>query len=149
LFLFSWRVLQCRGDWIRTSDLLNPIQTQAQHAAIFQLWPVRRKLFPFLFLGYVTEQKYIMLLLSTKRRLRPLMRAHWRTRAASKVALMTPTLSERLLTIQEVAKLYNVAVRTLRRWITEGRIPQPMHINQRVLRWKASEIQRHLENLPN
>src|SRR5262245_25535078 len=24
--LKSWRVLQCRGDWIRTSDLLNPIQ---------------------------------------------------------------------------------------------------------------------------
>jgi hypothetical protein len=23
--LRAWRVLQCRGDWIRTSDLLNPI----------------------------------------------------------------------------------------------------------------------------
>jgi excisionase family DNA binding protein len=60
---------------------------------------------------------------------------------------MIANQNERLLTIQDVAKLYRIAVRTVRRWIAEGRIPQPMHLNQRVLRWKASEIQRHLENL--
>ena len=26
----SWRALRCRGDWIRTSDLLNPIQAPTQ-----------------------------------------------------------------------------------------------------------------------
>jgi excisionase family DNA binding protein len=61
--------------------------------------------------------------------------------------MLTTNQTESLLTIQDVAKLYRIAVRTARRWVAEGRIPQPMHLNQRVLRWKASEIQRHLENL--
>ncbi len=35
----------------------------------------------------------------------------------------------------------------LARWVAEGKIPPPLAVTRRIRRWKASEVQRHLDSL--
>lgn len=53
-----------------------------------------------------------------------------------------------LLTIQDLARLFRVNTRTIRRWLVDKRIPPGIWINQRTRRWLAVEIQQTLFNLP-
>ncbi len=52
-------------------------------------------------------------------------------------------LASELLTLPEVAKLVNVAPRTVTRWVTQGRIPHPVKIvpgRRGTVRWRRSEL---------
>jgi excisionase family DNA binding protein len=58
-----------------------------------------------------------------------------------------PTRLEATLTLADLAEIYAVSKRTIWRWVAEGRIPGPYAITRRIRRWKASEIQQHLDGL--
>ncbi len=51
------------------------------------------------------------------------------------------------LTLEDLMDIYCVSRRTIWRWVAEGRLPRPYAITRRVRRWKASEIQQHLDGL--
>ena len=59
-----------------------------------------------------------------------------------------PASPEATLTLQDVATVYRVSKRTIWRWVAEGRLPRPLAITRRIRRWKACEIQQHLDSLP-
>lgn len=43
--------------------------------------------------------------------------------------------------ISDVAEMFGVHVKTIRRWIDRGRFPVPdIRINQRVMRWRRTTI---------
>jgi predicted DNA-binding transcriptional regulator AlpA len=44
--------------------------------------------------------------------------------------------------------IYCVSKRTIWRWVREGRLPRPLAITRRIRRWKAREIQQHLDSVP-
>ena len=52
------------------------------------------------------------------------------------------------LTLVNLVEIYSVSKRTIWRWVAEGRIPQPYAVSRRTRRWKANEIQQHLDGLP-
>jgi predicted DNA-binding transcriptional regulator AlpA len=45
-----------------------------------------------------------------------------------------------LITSQVVADRLSISVRTLWRWVREGRIPEPIRVNRKMVRWKKSVI---------
>lgn len=49
-------------------------------------------------------------------------------------------MAEPLWTIADVARYFGVTIKTVRRWIMLGMIPQPSRIGG-SLRWKPAEIQ--------
>ena len=49
---------------------------------------------------------------------------------------------ERLLTIQEVAEVLDVPVKTLRDWRHKGYGPKAIRLHRYTLRWRPSEIER-------
>ena len=51
---------------------------------------------------------------------------------------------ERLLKVEDVAKLTGLSPRTIFRMIGDGRMPDPVRINQRAVRFRASEIDQWL-----
>jgi predicted DNA-binding transcriptional regulator AlpA len=55
---------------------------------------------------------------------------------------------EATLTLADLVTIYGVGKRTIWRWVAENKIPRPYAVSRRIRRWKASEIQRHLETLP-
>ena len=59
-----------------------------------------------------------------------------------------PAHLEATLTLENLVDIYCVSRRTIWRWVAEGRIPRPYAVTRRVRRWKASEIRRHLDELP-
>jgi excisionase family DNA binding protein len=52
-----------------------------------------------------------------------------------------------LLTVEDLAKLYKVSKRTVWRWSKAGRIPAPVRCSKISVRWRASDIQKHLDTL--
>lgn len=56
-------------------------------------------------------------------------------------------MQERLLRPCEVAQLLGIATRTLWRWRSEGRLPEPIKVNRKVVRWRASEIAACIDRL--
>ena len=48
---------------------------------------------------------------------------------------------------REVAQLLNVGVRTIERWVAEGKLPPGIRHSYKVLRWPAEEIHRFIEEL--
>ena len=59
-----------------------------------------------------------------------------------------PAQPEATLTLENLVDIYCVSRRTIWRWVAEGKIPRPYALTRRVRRWKASEIRRHLDELP-
>jgi predicted DNA-binding transcriptional regulator AlpA len=55
---------------------------------------------------------------------------------------------EATLTLQDLMTIYCVSKRTIWRWLAEGRLPRPLAVTRRIRRWKACEIQEHLDSLP-
>lgn len=51
-----------------------------------------------------------------------------------------------LLTAKDVADVLSVSTRTVWRWVDQRIIPQPIKLNK-LARWRASEIQAHIDNL--
>lgn len=55
-----------------------------------------------------------------------------------------------LLTAREVAQRLSIGVRTLWRWNAAGQMPAPVRTggSGRIVRWKATDIDRFVEELP-
>ena len=53
-----------------------------------------------------------------------------------------------LLTAQEVARRLSIGVRTLYRLVEGGVVPAPIRFNRRLVRWRAADIDRYLQDLP-
>jgi predicted DNA-binding transcriptional regulator AlpA len=56
-------------------------------------------------------------------------------------------MPEPTLTLADLVVVYCVSKRTIWRWVAEGRLPPPLAVTRRIRRWKASEIQEHLDSL--
>lgn len=52
---------------------------------------------------------------------------------------------EKLLTSEELAKILDVRVTTVRNLAAQGKIPSPLRIGRRALRWRASDIEAFLQ----
>ncbi len=59
----------------------------------------------------------------------------------------TPATFDELLTVKDVAELYCLSTRDVYRKARCGELPQPVKLGPRTTRWKASEIQAHLDSL--
>lgn len=59
-----------------------------------------------------------------------------------------PASPEATLTMEDLVTIYHVSKRTIWRWVREGRLPRPLAVTRRIRRWRASEIQQHLNDLP-
>jgi excisionase family DNA binding protein len=46
----------------------------------------------------------------------------------------------------DVARLLNVSPRTLDRWARSGRLPPPVRLSDRTLRFRRSDIQKYLDD---
>lgn len=51
-----------------------------------------------------------------------------------------------LLTVADLALLFAVSKRTIRRWMNDGCFPRPVHFTRTCVRWRASDIDEYLEN---
>lgn len=49
------------------------------------------------------------------------------------------------LRVADVAELLSVNRRTVWRWVDEGRLPSPIRLTARTVRWPASELQSYLD----
>lgn len=63
--------------------------------------------------------------------------------------MVTPRvkLEAELLTAAQFADLLGVNVRTLRRLLARGTIPQPIRYNRRLVRWKRSVVKQYIDDL--
>ncbi len=52
-----------------------------------------------------------------------------------------------LLTVKDVAELLCVTSRTVWRWALLGRIPRPVKLARRTVRWRASAIQTYIDGI--
>jgi excisionase family DNA binding protein len=54
-----------------------------------------------------------------------------------------------LLSVREVAQRLGLGTRTVWRWSATGQLPTPVRLgrSRRIVRWKAEEIDRYLEQL--
>ena len=52
-----------------------------------------------------------------------------------------------LLTAQQVARRYEIGLRTVWRWEALGKIPRGLRLTRRIVRWREEEIARHLASL--
>jgi predicted DNA-binding transcriptional regulator AlpA len=50
-----------------------------------------------------------------------------------------------LLTAEQVAGAYGVHKRTVWRLVATGDIPQPIRIGRRIVRWRLSDLQQHVQ----
>lgn len=63
------------------------------------------------------------------------------------MAVSRPLANRELLTAQDVAYRLNVSVRTVWRWRAEGKLPPPIRYSQRLIRWRASDIETYVRLL--
>jgi predicted DNA-binding transcriptional regulator AlpA len=48
--------------------------------------------------------------------------------------------TEQLLSVSQLAEMFNVCETTIHRWHRASLLPEAMRINRRVYRWRASDI---------
>ena len=58
-----------------------------------------------------------------------------------------PKPTQDLLTARQVAHRLAIGVRTLWRMVAAGRLPQPIRYTRKLVRWKASDIDRYVRGL--
>jgi prophage regulatory protein len=56
-------------------------------------------------------------------------------------------LPDMLLTVEDVAELLSIAPRTVFRWARERKLPRPVRLSRRAVRWRASAIQAYIDRL--
>jgi predicted DNA-binding transcriptional regulator AlpA len=61
--------------------------------------------------------------------------------------MSTDPITPRLLTVQQVAKQFGVAERTVWRWEALGTIPRGLRLTRNTVRWRAEEIDGHIAAL--
>lgn len=52
-----------------------------------------------------------------------------------------------LLTVRDVARRLNIGTRTVWRYCATGDLPAPIRLGKRVVRWKAADIERFVEEM--
>lgn len=60
-----------------------------------------------------------------------------------------PQAEPGLLTPKQVAERLAVGMRTLWRLAETEEFPKPIRFNRKLVRWKASDVQRYIDSLPN
>jgi prophage regulatory protein len=58
-----------------------------------------------------------------------------------------PWLPELLLSVKEVAECLSLSPRSVWRYVAQGKLPRPLCLGPRLLRWRASDVQRFLDTL--
>jgi excisionase family DNA binding protein len=58
------------------------------------------------------------------------------------------TLIDELLTVKDLAEILCLSVREVYRKAAAGELPAPIKLGHRTTRWRAREIQAHLDSLP-
>jgi predicted DNA-binding transcriptional regulator AlpA len=53
----------------------------------------------------------------------------------------------RLLNLKELADRLSVSTRSVFRWTAEGRLPRPINVTKRSVRWDAAEVAEAVEKL--
>jgi predicted DNA-binding transcriptional regulator AlpA len=68
---------------------------------------------------------------------------------AKKEKDMTPIITEfgRLLDVREVAQLLGIHPRTVWQMVAASNIPHPVRLSPRVVRWRLSDIEDHVQKL--
>lgn len=56
-------------------------------------------------------------------------------------------MDSKLLKVKEVAILLNIAPRTVWRLSATGELPAPVRIGTRIVRWRFTDIERHIDTL--
>jgi len=51
------------------------------------------------------------------------------------------TVNEYTVTPEDLAKRYGVSDRTITRWANQGKLPEPLRIGRRYLRWRPCDIE--------
>jgi predicted DNA-binding transcriptional regulator AlpA len=59
-----------------------------------------------------------------------------------------PEQLDTLLTVKDVAEILCMGVRTVWRKAHAGKIPRPVTLAPLIKRWRASDIQAYIDNLP-
>jgi predicted DNA-binding transcriptional regulator AlpA len=52
-----------------------------------------------------------------------------------------------LLTVRDVAWRFSIGVRTVWRWVALGKLPPPMRLSARCVRWRDDDLQRYVAGL--
>jgi prophage regulatory protein len=60
-------------------------------------------------------------------------------------AMTADPQTEMLLTVEDLADLLSLSRRTVWRWLNDGRLPVPLRLSPRVVRWRASDVQQFLD----
>jgi excisionase family DNA binding protein len=55
-------------------------------------------------------------------------------------------VNDQRLTVQEVAHLLRISVRSVWRWVRQGRLPAPVRFTRACVRWPVGELLRSLDN---
>jgi excisionase family DNA binding protein len=55
---------------------------------------------------------------------------------------------QHLLTARQVAARIGVSLRTIWRWTMAGDMPAPVRRGRRIVRWKTTDIQRFVKQMP-
>jgi excisionase family DNA binding protein len=50
-------------------------------------------------------------------------------------------MSSELLTLEEVARYLKVSPRTVRNYVRDGRLPAPLRLGPRCVRWRRGEVE--------
>jgi predicted DNA-binding transcriptional regulator AlpA len=61
--------------------------------------------------------------------------------------MSTDPIRPPLLTVQQVARQFGVAARTVWRWEALGTIPRGLRLTRNTVRWRAEEIDGHVAAL--
>jgi len=61
--------------------------------------------------------------------------------------IQAPPPVDMLLTVKDVAELLSVNSRTAWRWVKLGKIPRPLKLSRRAVRWRASEMQSYIDRV--
>lgn len=51
------------------------------------------------------------------------------------------------LSAKEVADMLQISKPTLWRWVNEGRLPGPVRLSERILRWRLTDIEEHVDQM--
>lgn len=49
------------------------------------------------------------------------------------------------ISTRDLCRRFQVGKRTIFRWIAEGRLPEPVRLTARTLRWRESDVQAFIE----
>ena len=58
-----------------------------------------------------------------------------------------PPIAPDLLTARQVAERLSMSVRTLYRMVKSGRVPRPVRLGRKLIRWRRRDVERYVRRL--